>query len=449
AYHHPILPLATRRDKRTEIRWGIQDFKRRFGRHPEGMWLPETAADLETLEVLAGEGVQFTILAPHQVRGKPPRGRPGRIRTATGESLTVVPYRGDLSHAVAFGDALRDAEGWAELLVQVGGGGDLCLLSTDGETYGHHKKFGEMALAATLEKLDASVEVELTNLAAYLAEHPATEEVELVSPSSWSCAHGVGRWKEDCGCRLDLRADTSQAWRKPLRRAVSALAEELHTVFESKAEGIFEDPWEARDAYGEVVGVDEPSQRRAWVEKRYPGSESEVDRAVQLLELERNALRIFTSCAWFFDDLAGVEQVQVLRYAARALELAESLGGSAEELRAVLLDALSTARSNESEPRNGRRFYLEDVVPSVPATAYVAARRVAGLSAPPGPWAAQVDGDRSRVTVTHAATGEAVRFEVENPSDHETPASPGSPAGVELIDPDGRKFTVDPEAPWP
>ena len=472
-FHHSILPLATRRDKRTEVRWGILDFKRRFGRLPEGVWLPETAADEETLEVLAGEGVRFTILAPSQVKDAPARGRPGIVRTPGGDTLTVFPYHGDLSHAVAFGGALGDAAAWADSLESEAEKSDLCLVATDGETYGHHKTFGEMALAATLERLHAAEDVTLTNLAAYLAEHPATEEVELVSPSSWSCAHGVGRWQDDCGCRLDPGTDSSQAWRRPLRDAVSRLAEDIHGVFDSTGPGVFPDAWAVRDAYGEVAGSEDPAEKRAWAgEQCIEGAD--LDGAVRLLEMERNALRIFTSCAWFFDDLTGVEQVQVLRYAARALELVAGVGGPAEEIQERFLAALAKARSNESEPRDGREFYLEDVLPTIPATAWLAAkhglaaargatanrgsaastgmagRPEIGREARSGPWSIESDAGGGTVTVTHRATGEQVRYAVKSADDPSDSAAPDASDSTEvLVDSRGRTIAVDLEAPWP
>ncbi|MGI9628224.1 MAG: DUF3536 domain-containing protein, partial [Longimicrobiales bacterium] len=205
-FHHPILPLSDPRDLVTEVRWGIQDFRQRFGRDPEGMWLPEAAVDPISLDVLAEEGIRFTILAPHQVDPLPPGGRPGIYTTPSGARIVLVPYDGAHSHSVAFGDVLRDAEAWTDSLLGDLGepeSSPLRLLATDGETFGHHKVFGEMALAATLERLEHSTEVELVNLGQYLASTPPTSEVDLISPSSWSCAHGVGRWQEDCGCKLD------------------------------------------------------------------------------------------------------------------------------------------------------------------------------------------------------------------------------------------------------
>ncbi len=322
-YHHTILPLASRRDKVTEVRWGIADFRRRFGRDPEGLWLPETAVDEETLDVLAAEGIRFTILAPHQVASAPAGGLPGWYRTPSGHQIALFIYDGPISHDVAFGGLLRDAAQWAErLLATDPAGGERALVSvaTDGETYGHHQHFGEVALAWLLGDLDRRG-VRVENFAAFLARHPARQEVQLVAPSSWSCPHGVERWRRDCGCRVAPERPTNQRWRAPLREGLDALARDLHLIFEREGATIFADPWAVRDAYGEVVASD-PATVNRWVAGRQHAADSSTVRASELLELERNALRMFTSCGWFFDDIAGIEALQVLRYAARAIELA-------------------------------------------------------------------------------------------------------------------------------
>src|SRR5688572_22106924 len=358
-YHHTILPLATRRDKRTEVRWGITDFRRRFGREPEGMWLPETAVDLETLEVLAEEGIRFTIVAPHQVASVPSGGRPGLCRLPGGKSIALFIYRGDSSHAVAFGGALHDGVAWGRTLAEaveqlehpltatsvdsteprrrtrrtptttVAREG-LVPIATDGETYGHHHKFGEMALARALDELRARG-VRVENFGSFLARNPAVDDVELVAPTSWSCAHGVGRWKENCGCRIDANRYPSQEWRTPLRLGLETLAATLHDVYEREAERLIPDPWAARDAYGTVVASDAVTLER-FVHAVATGARTDEDlvRARELLELERDALRMFTSCGWYFDDIAGIEPRQDLRYAARAIALAGPAATAAE-----------------------------------------------------------------------------------------------------------------------
>jgi len=402
-YHHSILPLASRRDKTTEVRWGIADFRRRFGRDPEGMWLPETAVDDETLDVLASEGIRFTVLAPHQVTGAPAGGMPGRYTTSGGRSIALFVYDGPLSHDVAFGPLVTDGSRWAPAIRSrmPREGPGLVSIATDGETYGHHHRFGEMALAAALDGLGRDPGTCVENYASFLARHPATSEVGLVAPSSWSCIHGVERWRADCGCRT--REGTSQAWRKPLRQALDALATELHGRFAEEAAGFFPDPWEARDSYA-TVGL--PSHLPV--------------RARELLELERNTLRMFTSCGWFFDDLAGLETVVCLRYAARAIELA---GPDAALLEAGFLDRLEEARSNDAGAGTGREVYLNAVAAWRPGHLRAAAGYAALLSVAPeavrsavGAFLVGSDGPGS-LSVQHRRTGATwkVRAQVNRP----------------------------------
>jgi len=310
-YHHVILPLSPRRDKTTEVRWGIADFRRRFGREPEGMWLPETAVDHETLDVLAEEGIRFTILAPHQVERAPAGGLPGWYHTAGGGGgrIALFIYDGPLSHGVAFGPLVNDAAEWARRLTSAAG--DLVAIATDGETYGHHHKGGDVTLARVLETIATE------NFASFLARRPAEEEVRLVSPSSWSCPHGVERWRAECGCRAAPERPSQQRWRAPLRAALEWLSEEVRAMFER--------------------------ERRALP-----------------TELEHQLLRMFTSCGWFFDDIAGIESVIVLRSAARAIELA---GPPPEQARleAGLLERLALAPSNDPAVGSGRELYLQRV----------------------------------------------------------------------------------------
>ncbi len=363
AYHHTILPLADPRDRRTEIRWGIADFRRRFAREPEGMWLPETAVDSETLAALAAEGILFTVVAPHQVVTAPANGLPGRVVTDAGE-IAVFVYDGGLSHAVAFGDLVRDGEAWARTMARddaelveapvveapVGGvpATRLRTICTDGETFGHHHEFAEMGLAAALDHLAADPSVRVDNFAAFLARNPPEEEVQLVEPSAWSCAHGVDRWRAACGCRADTGKPSSQAWRAPLRESLEWLANRLHDIFEAETEHLLSDPWGARDAYGRVPFDSLPQARHAFVREwaKADLSRDERDRAVELLEMERDALRLFTSCAWFFDDVARVEPKQVLTYAAHALDLA---GAGGEQLEEGFRERLAGAEANDPE----------------------------------------------------------------------------------------------------
>ncbi|MGQ0702917.1 MAG: DUF3536 domain-containing protein [Gemmatimonadales bacterium] len=394
-YHHVILPLASRRDKITEVRWGIADFRRRFGREPVGLWLPETAVDLETLDVLAGEGIRFTILAPHQVVEPPPAGLPGKIETASGRSMAVFLYDGPLAHDVAFGRLIRDANQWtAEVLERplAETGPTLVSLAADGETFGHHHPFGEMALAATLDRLGRDPGVRLDNFASFLARHPAEHPVELVEPSSWSCPHGVERWRSDCGCRIT--EGTSQAWRAPLREALDWLAGELHSRFEREGAPLLKDPWEVRNG---------------WV----PGAPSALPvRARELLEMEMNVLRMFTSCGWFFDDIAGVESRICLRYAARAIEWA---GPEAAALHEELREKLTRAESNHPGQGTGGDVY-QRVRPRLGAEARAAAAFAASRALAPertrlelGSYQVEAGPDQ-RVMVHHRRTGDHRRF---------------------------------------
>jgi alpha-amylase/alpha-mannosidase (GH57 family) len=366
-YHHIIMPLASRRDKTTEVRWGIADFRRRFGRDPEGMWLPETAVDPETLDVLAAEGIAFTILAPHQVEQAPADGSAGRYRTPGGRSIALFVYDGPISHDVAFGPLLKDGAAWVARLLAPGKRGEserrLVAVATDGETYGHHHKFGEVTLAWVLREMERRRGARVENFAAFLARHRPEQDVKLVAPTSWSCAHGVERWRADCGCRMAPERPTQQRWRAPLREALDWLAGELHARFEREGGALFADPWAARDAYG----ADRPAEGRAR----------------ELLEMERNALRMFTSCGWFFDDIAGIETIQILRYAARAIELA---GADVPRLEAGVLERLARAQSNDPGEGSGRDVYLNHVKRRVPVES---ASRTDAHAADPGGDAAR------------------------------------------------------------
>ncbi len=390
-YHHLILPLASRRDKQTEIRWGLADFRRRFGREPAGIWLPETALDEETLDVVAEAGLRFTIVAPHQVKEPPPAGLPGKYVTPSGRTLALFVYDGPLSHDVAFGPLISDAERWSTELQErpmAEAGPMLLSIATDGETYGHHHRFGEMALAATLDKVGRNPEVRIENFAAFLARHPAEHPVELVSPSSWSCVHGIERWRSNCGCRT--RPDYTQEWRAPLRQALDALATELHARFETEGTPLLKDPWAARDAYS-TVGL--PSHLPV--------------RARELLEMERHALAMFMSCGWFFDDVAGLETVGCLRHAARALDWA---GGDRGPLETALRERLAQAVSNDPGKGTGREVYdgaKPAYAPEVRvAASYSALARFAPKELKPvvGPFSVEPEGEQ-RLQVRHRRTG--------------------------------------------
>ena len=339
-FHHIILPLASRRDKQTEVRWGIADFRRRFGRDPVGFWLPETAMDRETLDVLAAEGIQFTVLAPHQVSKAPERGLPGTIALDRGRSMAVFAYNGRLSHDVAFGGLPNDPARFTAALSSTRPGA-ITAIAVDGETFGHHHKGADTGLATVLDRLRHSDHVRVTNFAAALAAHPPRDPLELVAPTSWSCAHGVERWRSDCGCRLDGR--TEQDWRAPLRTAVDWLAAEVHAIYEREGTGLPGGPWAFRDAAGAVGPV--------------TGDEN----AARLVEMERGILRSMTSCGWFFDDIAGLEGRQVLRYAAHAIALA---GAESGRLEAGFIKRLGNVRSNDSNAGSAVDVFRQTLQPT-------------------------------------------------------------------------------------
>lgn len=398
-YNHMIMPLATPRDRRTQVAWGVAGFRRRFGRDPEGMWLPETAVDLDTLEALAESGIRFTVLAPSQAARVRLQGgewwdvgEEGPDTTVSyrqllpsGREMALFFYDGPTSRAVAFEKLLDDGESLAGRLMEIvrsrdDAGGGLVHIATDGETYGHHHGHGDMALAVALGSIEREPGVRLSNYALYLAEHPPEHEVQISEDTAWSCAHGVERWRSDCGCSTGGEADWNQAWRAPLRDSLDGLSSDLARVFEQKARGVLKDPWKARDAYIEVV-LGSDAERAAFLEAWFIGDGDE-DRAValRLLEMQRCAMLMFTSCGWFFNDLAGIETRQVLLYAARALDLADSAG--ATDIREPFLEKLSEARGNGPEAKNGREVLLEESraarISAPDIAADWVARRVAG-----------------------------------------------------------------------
>lgn len=386
AWNHMILPLASERDARTQVRWGLADFRHRFGSEAPGMWLPETAVNDAVLAVLAEEGVGFTILAPSQaraVRPLPGTGSPGPaavhhrawqdVDAATGAGLdTRVPYRwahpskrgrgvdivfydGPLSHALAFGPL--PSEALVDQAAAAGGRrGGLVAVALDGETFGHHHKWADRALAHALALEAPRRGLEITNLAAWLRRNRPTREVRI-RESAWSCTHGVGRWATDCGCSTGDAPGSNQRWRAPLRAALDLLRDFGVEVFERRGASLFAggDPWAARDAYVEVLtGATTPDDFAA---RFVAGNPVE---AFTLLEAQRHAMLMYTSCGWFFHDLAGLETVQVLRYAGRVMDLLAEVGDEPPE--AAFLSALARARSHDQG--DGRRVWARHVVPA-------------------------------------------------------------------------------------
>jgi alpha-amylase/alpha-mannosidase (GH57 family) len=381
-YNHVILPLANRRDRITQIRWGIADYQRHYGTLPEGMWLAETAADTESLELLAQHGIKFTVLAPHQclhIRSlKDGTGwtetpsasvdttRPYLVRFDSGVSIAVFFYDGPASRAIAFEGLLNSGESLAARLkdgFKDNAQPQLVHVATDGESYGHHHKYGEMALAYALRLLEADKTVKLTNYGGYLAQFPPEYEAEIVDNTSWSCEHGVERWRSNCGCNSG-KPGWNQAWRGPLRQTLDELRDAVAPLTEQEGGKLFRDVWAARDSYIQVV-LDRSAEAldRFFAENQsHSLTEAERVRALELMEMQRHAQLMYTSCGWFFDDISGIETVQVIAYAARVLQLAQDLfGEQAGALEPNFLARLAEARSNVAAAGDGARIYKEQV----------------------------------------------------------------------------------------
>ncbi|HVP78749.1 MAG TPA: DUF3536 domain-containing protein [Thermodesulfobacteriota bacterium] len=393
-YNHIIMPLANDRDKETEVLWGMADFEKRFHRKPEALWLPETAVNYATLRTLVKHGMRYLILSPFQAsrarsfggkkwadvsQGRIDTTRPYRcfMRDASGKKLLdqfidIFFYNGTISKEIAFGDLLKDGNALCDRFAQFYQGSkekpQLIHIATDGETYGHHMKFGEMGLAYALNKGFPARGFELVNYAAFLKRFPPVHEVEVDEGpkgegTSWSCAHGVGRWKENCGCSTGGEPGWNQEWRKPLREALDLLRNELSRVFEREGEGIFQDVWQARNGYIEVILDRSPEGVKNFFD-RY-GAKGLDDKGrlkgLKLVEMERHLLQMYASCGWFFNDLAGIETIIVLQHASRAIQLAaEWTGGETEK---SFVRRLSEARSNVPEMGKGDQVYEHLVRP--------------------------------------------------------------------------------------
>jgi len=388
-YNHVIMPLANRRDKITQIRWGIADYESHYGTMPEGMWLSETAVDSESLELLAQHGIKFTILAPSQCKRVRPlkedatdaepawttplansvdTTRPYLMRFESGVSIAIFFYDGATSRAIAFEGLLNSGEVFAARLK--GGFKDnqqpqLESVATDGESYGHHHRHGEMALAYAVKLLERDKTVKLTNYASFLEEFPPEWECEVAEDTSWSCAHGVERWRSDCGCNGG-KPGFNQKWRAPLREALDELRDAITLLTEVEGPKLFADIWAARDAYISVIldRSEETVERFLLDHQKHLLNATERVRAMQVMEMQRHAQLMYTSCGWFFDDISGIETVQVIAYAARALQLARELFGElAAELEPAFLTRLAEAKSNVVTAGDGARIYKEKVVP--------------------------------------------------------------------------------------
>ena len=386
-YNHMIMPLANEHDKDTQIKWGIKDFEYRFGRKPEGMWLAETAVDDDTLRLLEANGIKFTILSPYQalkIRKEgakewqdvswgnvdPARSYRYNIKSAPGKYIDLFFYDGAISRSVAFDELLKDGNKFIKRLKE--GISDLrdypqlVNIATDGESYGHHTKFGDMALAYVLQIKAKDAGFSITNYAEYLDKYRSDYEADIKQASSWSCFHGVGRWKEDCGCSTGGHPGWNQKWRKPLREALDYLRDEMVKIFEQEGPKYFnKDIWEIRNNYISVI-LDRSSRIISkFQQENFKADLSDIQkvRAMELLEIQRQAMLMYTSCGWFFSEISGIETVQIMKYAARAMQLAANF--TKADFEKKFLEILSEAKSNIAEYGTGKDIFERFVKPSI------------------------------------------------------------------------------------
>ena len=392
-YNHIIMPLANEHDKETQIKWGIRDFEYRFGRKPEGMWLAETAVDDDTLRLLEANGIKFTVLSPYQAEKfkkagdkdwtdvswgniDPARSYKYNIKSAPGKSIDLFFYDGAISRSVAFDELLKDGNKFSKRLKE--GVSDcrdypqLVHIATDGESYGHHTKFGDMALAYVLKIKAKDEGFTITNYGEYLEKYRSDCEVEIKQASSWSCFHGVGRWKEDCGCSTGGHPGWNQQWRKPLREALDYLRDELVTVFEQCGKKYFNDVWNVRNKYIDVILDRGDMNVKNFQHENFLPDLSDEDKvhAMELLEIQRQTMLMYTSCGWFFSEISGIETVQIMKYAARAMQLASRF--TDKNLEENFLNILSQAKSNIPEHGTGKDIFERFVKPSIVTTKQIA-----------------------------------------------------------------------------
>lgn len=381
-YNHMIMPLANRRDRHTQVIWGIRDFEYRFKRSPEGMWLPETAVDVATLEVLVDLGISFTILAPHQARRVREMKRGSRwkdvsggkmdptaaylCRLPSGKTISIFFYDGPISRDIAFGGLLGSGEEFAKRLMNAFSEErkrpQLVHIATDGETYGHHHRGGDMALAYCLYNIESKNLAKLTNYGEFLERHPPDYEVEIIENSSWSCVHGIERWRDNCGCNSGMHPGWTQAWRKPLREALDEVRFSAITLYEEETEKFLRNPWKARNDYISVVlDRSEANVDIFFREHAVRGLKKEEKvKVLKLLEMQRNAMLMYTSCGWFFDEISGIETIQIMQYASKVIQLAAEL--REVSLEPDFMDALENSPSNVYE--NGVKPYELFVKPA-------------------------------------------------------------------------------------
>lgn len=386
-YNHMIMPLANAHDKETQVKWGIRDFEYRFGRKPEGIWLAETAVDDATLKVLVDNGIKFTILSPYQALKirktgdkewqdvswgniDPARSYKYTLKGDSKKSIALFFYDGAISKSVAFDELLKDGNRFIKRLKEgvseTRNYPQLVNIATDGESYGHHTKFGDMALSYVLKIKAEDEGFKITNYAEYLDKYESDYEVDIKQASSWSCFHGVGRWKEDCGCSTGGHPGWNQKWREPLRNALDYLRDELAKVFEAEGPKYFNDnPWAIRNKYIDVIlDRNYVTIRKFQKENFKPDlTEEQKVKGMELLEIQRQAMLMYTSCGWFFSEISGIETVQIMKYAARAMQLVARFTN--EDFETHFKDILSQAKSNIAEFGTGKDIYERFVKPSV------------------------------------------------------------------------------------
>ncbi|HEX8335400.1 MAG TPA: DUF3536 domain-containing protein, partial [Pyrinomonadaceae bacterium] len=386
-YNHSILPLCNERDRRTQIRWGLADFRRHYGREAESLWLPETACDDATLAALIEEGLRYVILSPFQAEAVRPAGSAEWRGVSEGDVDTTVPYRythpdgsgrsiavffydGQIARGIAFEALLASSQGLLAACARAArGGAQIVNVATDGESYGHHFRWGDRCIAYALEEEAARHGLRVTNYGEFLdGREPRHEVLIKTGPdgegTAWSCAHGLGRWTRDCGCNASAPGGWNQRWRAPLRAAFDLLRDDLAPKFEEACGRLLRDPWVARDEYVELLGPGGPARRAEFLSRNAGRglSGDEQVRALTLLEAQRAALTMYTSCGWFFNDISGIEAVQTLRYAGRVVETMEALGLAPPT--AAFLEILSEAKSNLPERPTGADVYLSTVAQS-------------------------------------------------------------------------------------
>ena len=381
-YNHLIMPLAKKRDKLTQIVWGIKDFEFHYGRKPEGMWLSEAAVDRETMRLMAEQGILYTILAPHQavrvrrigfaqdwesVHHESVNTRHAyRVLLEGGKQFHVFFYNAALSRAIAFQGLLNNGDQFTYQLLNNFGRGNapqLVSTATDGESFGHHHRFGDMAAAYALKKIRDHRSARITNFAEYLEANGSQWEADIRENSSWSCSHGIERWRSDCGCRLSHEAGWNQKWRSVLREAMDLLKQAVDEVFESRLKTLLKDPWQARNDYIAVVLDPSKKEKGKFLAKsaKKALSNEEEKKTWDLLEAEKFSMFMFTSCGWFFDDISGLEPAQVMKFALRAIELVQPY--HEKDLEAAFVKALAKAKSNFPEKGTGADIFEKMVRP--------------------------------------------------------------------------------------